>query len=155
MGQTTSDRSRRRSLATLRKPEINRSRFSFIRPGGFLALGQGGNARNGDPGKKEYNPIAGRLMAATAGSGISTELPRLPADLGRSTAYDEGISVKRSVVQIRRAFLRVAGPLMDPTLPNEAGQMLGGSPSIPVQLAVIDAAKNLEPANWPSNSSIH
>ena len=68
----------------------------------------------------------------------------LPADLGRSASFEEGVAVKRNDAPAKRAFLRVAGEIMDPTTPDEIGVVVGGAPaSATVQVAVVDAAVGL------------
>ena len=88
------------------------------------------------------------LLARAAPSAIrspSSALPVLPADLGRSASYTEGIAVKRNPAPARRAFLRVAGEIMDPATPDENGVVLGGEPApVAVQLAAIDTAVRLQ-----------
>ncbi len=70
--------------------------------------------------------------------------PPLPADLGRSASFEEGTAVKRNDAPAKRAFLRVAGEIMDPSTPDEVGVAVGGAPaSATVQVAVVDAAVGL------------
>ena len=68
----------------------------------------------------------------------------LPADLGRSASYEEAMAVKRNVQPAKRAFLRVADEILDPSTPDENGMVVGGPPApVRVQLAVVDTAVRL------------
>ncbi len=85
-------------------------------------------------GSDETSPAADRGDGPTA----------LPADLGRSASFEEGVAVKRNDAPAKRAFLRVAGEIMDPSTPDEIGVVVGGAPaSATVQVAVVDAAVGL------------
>ncbi len=90
------------------------------------------------------NPVLARAAQAVTG-GPASAIPVLPADLGRSATFAEGMAVKRNPAPARRAFLRVAGEIMDPATPDENGVVLGGEPApVAVQLAVIDTAVRLQ-----------
>ena len=85
-------------------------------------------------GSDETSPAADRADGTSA----------LPADLGRSASFEEGVAVKRNDAPAKRAFLRVAGEIMDPSTPDEIGVVVGGAPaSAIVQVAVVDAAVGL------------
>ena len=88
------------------------------------------------------NPLLSRAAELQAGRnlGRAAELPSLPADLGRSASFDEATHLRRNPAPAQRAFLRVAGELMDPSSPTEAGLVLPGEESKVVQLAVVQAA---------------
>ena len=82
----------------------------------------------------------------------------LPIDLGRSASYETGIAVKRSDAAARRAFLRVAGQILDPFLPDPNGVIVGGPiPPEEVQVAVIRAAGalHLKEASHPLADHFH
>lgn len=71
-------------------------------------------------------------------------LPQLPPDLGRSLDFSEAQTFKRNTEAAKRAFLRVAGEIMNPETPDEYGLRLGGGPSsMEVQLAVVTTAVKL------------
>jgi quinoprotein glucose dehydrogenase len=71
-------------------------------------------------------------------------LPQLPPDLGRSLDFSEAQTFKRNSEAAKRAFLRVAGEIMNPETPDEYGLRLGGGPSsMEVQLAVVTTAVKL------------
>ena len=90
------------------------------------------------------NPLLSRA-AQNVTPGAQSAVPTLPADLGRSASYAEGMAVKRNPAPARRAFRRVAGEIMDPATPDENGVVLGGEPApVAVQLAVIDTAVRLQ-----------
>lgn len=90
------------------------------------------------------NPLLARAAQAV-NRGMQSALPALPPDLGRSATFAEGTAVKRNPAPARRAFLRVAGEIMDPATPDENGVVLGGEPApLAVQLAVIDTAVRLQ-----------
>ena len=90
------------------------------------------------------NPLLARAAQAVTFN-ASSEIPGLPADLGRSATFAEGMAVKRNPAPARRAFLRVAGEIMNPATPDENGVVLGGEPApVAVQLAVIDTAVRLQ-----------
>jgi len=83
------------------------------------------------------------LVGATGGAG-SNAVVTLPADLGRSVTHEEAMAFKRNVQPAKRAFLRVADEILDPSTPDENGIVVGGSPApLPVQLAVVDTAVRL------------
>ena len=67
----------------------------------------------------------------------------LPSDLGRSVPYDEAMALRRNPAPAQRAFLRVAGDLMNPFNLNEAGQPAGTREVLPLQIAVAEAAAKL------------
>lgn len=97
--------------------------------------------RNSIPSSNQ-NPLLNRAAEMQAGRnlGRAAELPVLPADLGRSASFDEATHLRRNPASAQRAFLRVAGELMDPSSPTEAGLVLPGEESKAVQLAVVQAA---------------
>lgn len=83
-----------------------------------------------------------RPLLATRNAG--TNAGTLPADLGRSASYEEAMALKRNVQPAKRAFLRVADEILDPSTPDENGIVVGGPPAPAlVQLAVIDTAVRL------------
>ncbi len=102
----------------------------------------------GSQEQESGNPRPGFLaaaMEATRGGGTSPmRLPVLPEDLGRSIAFDEASGFKRNAEPAKRAFLKVAGEILNPMVPDEYGLRLGG-PGAPeaVQKAVVDAALRL------------
>ncbi|HTH49230.1 MAG TPA: HEAT repeat domain-containing protein [Candidatus Limnocylindria bacterium] len=104
-----------------------------------------GNAESGTPSPTaSNNPLLARAAQAVT-PGAQSALPVLPADLGRSATYAEGMAVRRNPAPARRAFLRVAGEVMNPATPDENGVVLGGEPApVAVQLAVIDTAVRLQ-----------
>lgn len=87
----------------------------------------------------------GAAMEATRGGGTSPmRLPVLPADLGRSIAFAEAAGFKRNAEPAKRAFLKVAGEILDPLVPDEYGLRLGGTGAPEaVQLAVVDTSVRL------------
>jgi quinoprotein glucose dehydrogenase len=100
-----------------------------------------------DPGPAEPtapgNPLLEKAAAANP-SVRSTPLAVLPDDLGRSTPYDVAMALKRNPEPARRAFLRVADEILNPSTPDEYGQVIPGGPApVEVQLAVIDTAAAL------------
>ncbi len=101
---------------------------------------------NAVPPSATSNPLLARAAEVQAGRnlGRAAEIPSFPADLGRSVSYDEAITLRRNPAPAQRAFLRVAGELMDPSLPSEAGIILPGGESLPVQLAVVQTAVALK-----------
>jgi quinoprotein glucose dehydrogenase len=104
-----------------------------------------GSAESGiSPPAASNNPLLARATQ-TVTRGAQSALPALPADLGRSATYAEGMVVKRNPAPAKRAFLRVASEIMDPATPDENGVVLGGAPApLAVQLAVIDTAVRLQ-----------
>lgn len=89
--------------------------------------------------------ILSAALEATGGSPSSPmALPVLPADLGRSIPFEEAATFKRNAEAARRAFLKVAGEILDPATPDEYGLRSGKGPApVAVQLAVIDTAARL------------
>ena len=100
-----------------------------------------------DPGPSEPSGTGNPLLdqAAAANPPIrNSPLPVLPDDLGRSTPYDVAMVLKRNPEPARRAFLRVADEILNPSTPDEYGQVIPGGPApVEVQLAVIDTAAAL------------
>ncbi len=91
------------------------------------------------------NPLLERAAQAQSARnlGRAAEIPVLPADLGRSVPYDEAMALRRNPAPAQRAFLRVAGDLMNPSNLNEAGQPAGTRELLPLQIAVAEAAAKL------------
>ena len=91
------------------------------------------------------NPLLAAALEATSGRGTAAmPLPQLPSDLGRSLDFAEAQTFKRNTEAAKRAFLRVAGEIMNPETPDEYGLRLGGDPSsMEVQLAVVATALKL------------
>jgi putative heme-binding domain-containing protein len=91
------------------------------------------------------NPLLAAALEATSGRGSPPmPLPQLPPDLGRSIDFAEAQTFKRNTEAAKRAFLRVAGEIMNPETPDEYGLRLGGGPSsVEVQLAVVSTALKL------------
>ena len=91
------------------------------------------------------NPLLAAALEATSGRGTAAmPLPQLPSDLGRSLDFAEAQTFKRNTEAAKRAFLRVAGEIMNPETPDEYGLRLGGGPSsMEVQLAVVATALKL------------
>ena len=91
------------------------------------------------------NPLLAAALEATSGRGTTPmPLPQLPPDLGRSLDFSEAQTFKRNSEAAKRAFLRVAGEIMNPETPDEYGLRLGGGPSsMEVQLAVVTTAVKL------------
>lgn len=90
------------------------------------------------------NPLLERAAQAARNFGRAAELPVLPSDLGRSTAFAEGRQVTRNPVPARRAFLRVAGDLMNPFNLTESGVPAGTREVLAVQIATAEAAARLQ-----------
>jgi quinoprotein glucose dehydrogenase len=110
-------------------------------PGGE-GRGEGGlNPRSAIPS----NPLLERAAQAQAARnlGRAAELPVLPADLGRSVSYDPAMALRRNPAPAQRAFLRVAGDLMNPFNRNEAGQPAGTREVLPLQIVAAEAAAKL------------
>jgi quinoprotein glucose dehydrogenase len=91
------------------------------------------------------NPLLAAALEATSGRGTTPmPLPQLPPDLGRSIDFSEAQTFKRNTEAAKRAFLRVAGEIMNPETPDEYGLRLGGGPSsVEVQVAVVSTALKL------------
>lgn len=91
------------------------------------------------------NPLLAAALEATSGRGTAPiPLPRLPSDLGRSLGFAEAQAFRRNAEAAKRAFLKVAGEIMNPQTPDEYGLRLGGSPSSEeVQRAVVATARTL------------
>ena len=91
------------------------------------------------------NPLLAAALEATSGRGTAPmPLPRLPADLGRSLGFAEAQAFKRNAEPAKRAFLKVAGEIVNPQTPDEYGLRLGGTPaSADVQRAVVTTALKL------------
>jgi quinoprotein glucose dehydrogenase len=88
------------------------------------------------------NPLLERAAAA-AGS-RATALPILPDDLGRSASFEEAMALKRNAEPARRAFLRVADEILNPSTPDEYGVVVPGGPApLEVQLALVQTASLL------------
>ena len=82
----------------------------------------------------------------------------LPVDLGRSASYDDGQGVRRNDQAARRAFLRVAGEILNPETPDANGVVLGGSEAPEsVQVAVVRTAValRLREASHPLAEQFH
>ena len=75
--------------------------------------------------------------------GRASEVPTLPADLGRSIPFDEAMALRRNPASAQRAFLRVAGDIMNPFNLNEAGQPAGTREVLSLQIATVEAAAKL------------
>ena len=90
------------------------------------------------------NPLLERAAQAARNFGRAAELPVLPADLGRSVSFAEGIAVKRNPVPARRAFLRVAGDLLNPFNLTESGVPAGTREVLALQIATAQAAAQLQ-----------
>lgn len=81
---------------------------------------------------------------ATRSGTLAAIVPALPEDLGRSLSFEEASAIKRNPEPARRAFLRVADEILNPSTPDEYGQVIGGGPApIEVQLALVDTALRL------------
>lgn len=100
---------------------------------------------NSKPATAPANPLLDRAAQAQSARnlGRAAEIPVLPADLGRSVSYDEAMALRRNSAPAQRAFLRVAGDLMNPFGLNEAGQPAGTREVLPLQIAVVEAAAKL------------
>ncbi len=110
-------------------------------PGGE-GRGEGGPTSRG---AIPSNPLLERAAQAQSARnlGRAAEIPVLPADLGRSVPYEEAMALRRNPAPAQRAFLRVAGDLMNPFNLNEAGQSAGTREVLPLQIAVAEAAAKL------------
>ncbi len=97
------------------------------------------------PAPAPSNPLLAAAWEATRGRGTAPmPLPQLPPDLGRSLPFAEAQTFKRNAEPAKRAFLRVAGEIMNPQTPDEYGLRLGGGPPpVEVQRAVIATAVKL------------
>lgn len=91
------------------------------------------------------NPLLAAALEATSGRGTAPiPLPRLPSDLGRSLDFADVQTFRRNAEPAKRAFLKVAGEIMNPQTPDEYGLKLGGGPSSEaVQRAVVTTARRL------------
>jgi quinoprotein glucose dehydrogenase len=100
---------------------------------------------NSKPATAPANPLLERAAQAQSARnlGRAAEIPVLPADLGRSVSYDEAMALRRNPAPAQRAFLRVAGDLMNPFGLNEAGQPAGTREVLPLQIAAVEAAAKL------------
>jgi quinoprotein glucose dehydrogenase len=106
--------------------------------------GATGNAGREAVSGKTSGLLAAAMEATGGNAGSQMALPKLPADLGRSISFDEASGFKRNAEAARRAFLKVAGEILDPATPDEYGLRSTASPSsVAVQLAVVDAANRL------------
>jgi len=90
------------------------------------------------------NPLLERAAQAARNFGRAAEVPRLPDDLGRSVPFEEGLAVKRNPVPARRAFLRVAGDLLNPFNLTESGVPAGTREVLSLQIATAEAAAKLQ-----------
>ncbi len=90
------------------------------------------------------NPLLERAAQAARNLGRAAELPELRADLGRAVPFEEGREVKRSPVPARRAFLRVAGDLMNPFNLTESGVPAGTREVLALQIATAEASAKLQ-----------
>lgn len=91
------------------------------------------------------NPLLERAAQAQAGRnlGRAAEVPVLPEDLGRSVPYAEAMALRRNPAPARRAYLRVAGDLLNPFNLNEAGVPAGTREVLALQIAVAETAARL------------
>ncbi|MBN8247018.1 MAG: PQQ-dependent sugar dehydrogenase [Verrucomicrobia bacterium] len=91
------------------------------------------------------NPLLERAAQAQAGRnlGRASEVPLLPADLGRSVSYADAMALRRNPAPAQRAFLRVAGDLLNPHNLNEAGVPAGSREVLPLQIAVVETSARL------------
>jgi quinoprotein glucose dehydrogenase len=89
------------------------------------------------------NPLLDRAAQAARNFGRAAAIPELPEDLGRSVAYAEGHAVKRNPAPARRAFLRVAGDLLNPLNLSESGVPVGTREVLALQIATVEAAAAL------------
>ena len=89
------------------------------------------------------NPLLERAAQASKNFGRAAALPELPEDLGRSVVYADGRSVKRNPASARRAFLRVAGDLLNPLNLSESGVPVGTREVLALQIATVEAAAAL------------
>ena len=103
-------------------------------------------------------PDAGASGRFPAGRFPTGQVRPLPIDLGRSASYETGVAVKRNDAAARRAFLRVAGQILDPSLPDPNGVTVGGlMPPEEVQIAVVRTAGalHLKEASHPLADHFH
>lgn len=107
------------------------------------AVTQGKYEPAAGPSPAAGNPLFER--AANAAPALRmTSLPVLPEDLGRSASYAEALALKRNLEPARRAFLRVADEIVNPSTPDEFGVVVpGDSAPLEVQLALVDTASAL------------
>jgi len=105
-----------------------------------MITGRTSDAVSTTAGEKDASEPAGKMRLPQARFAGGPTAP-LPVDLGRSASYDEGYAVKRNDQAARRAFLRVAGEILNPQTPDANGVVLGG-PEAPesVQRAVVQTA---------------
>lgn len=89
------------------------------------------------------NPLLDRASQASRNFGRAAALPELPEDLGRTVTFSEGHAVKRNPAPARRAFLRVAGDLLNPLNLSESGVPVGTREVLPLQIATVEAAATL------------
>ncbi|HRI16167.1 MAG TPA: PQQ-dependent sugar dehydrogenase [Verrucomicrobiota bacterium] len=89
------------------------------------------------------NPVLQRATSFARNFGRAAELPVLPPDLGRSVSFVEGIAVTRNPAPAQRAFLRVAGDLLNPFNLTESGVPAGTREVLPLQIAVAETAARL------------
>jgi quinoprotein glucose dehydrogenase len=126
-------------------PPIDRV-IGLWRPAVFAKEEPGVSAQGGEVAlpKAVSNPLLERAASSASTIGAVGRTPKLPADLGRSVSYDEGMAVKRNDQPATRAFLRVASEILDPNTPDANGVVLGGPPPpVEVQLAVVSTALQL------------
>lgn len=90
------------------------------------------------------NPMLDRVAQSARNLGRAAEIPVFPSDLGRTVSYEEGRTITRNPASVRRAFLRVAGDLMNPFQLSESGIPVGTRESLPVQIATAVAAAKLQ-----------
>ena len=97
------------------------------------------------PSTSAGNPLLERAAQAQAGRnlGRAAEVPQLPEDLGRSVPYAEAMALRRNPAPARRAYLRVAGDLLNPFNLNEAGVPAGTREVLALQIAVAETAARL------------
>lgn len=82
--------------------------------------------------------------AFSSGRGESIATTDLPHDLGRSTPFNEATQARRNPESARRAFLKVADEILNPSTPDERGVVVPGGPApMAVQGALVDAAAGL------------
>jgi len=92
------------------------------------------------------NPLLDRASQAALASrnfGRAAAVPELTEDLGRTVAFSEGHAVKRNPAPARRAFLRVAGDLLNPLNLSESGVPVGTREVLSLQIATVEAAAAL------------
>ena len=111
----------------------------------LLTLAANATPPDAPPAGATANPLLTRAAQAQAARGLgrAAEVPVLPPDLGRSVSYGEAMALRRNPAPAQRAFLRVAGELLDPFALNEAGQPAGTREVLPLQVAVAEVAARL------------